>query len=117
VTSALDRIADASRERRVDVAALSRPDGAVGSGGEQRVRETNASTGDGDELPFDRWPERRRTVDLCDGADQLEGWISERSGDEQCSCGLLRHRRHPSDDELVQRIRYWHGRADDVPHL
>ena len=101
----------------MDVAALRRPDGAVGSGGEQRMREPDASTGDGDELACDGRPERRRAVDLRDGADQLEGGISERSGDEQRSSGLLRHGPHPGDDELVQRIRHVHSRPDDVTRL
>ena len=109
VAGALLRIADASRERRMDVAALRRPGGAVGSGGEQRVREANASADDRDELGFDGRSERRRGVATRDGADQLEGGIGERGCDEQRGSRVLRHRRHAGDDELVQRIRNAHG--------
>ena len=62
VTGALLRVPDAGRESSVDVAALSRTGVGVRGGGQQRMREADASAADGDELGVDGRPECRRTV-------------------------------------------------------
>ena len=71
VARALLRVTDATRERCMDVATLCGPDGAVGSGGQQRVRETDASSVEGHELALDGRFERRDGVTTRYGVDQL----------------------------------------------
>ena len=101
--------ADVSRERRMDVPARCRIGVGVRGGGQQRVRETDASAADRDEIGVGRRSERGGSVAADDRSDQRRRRVGERSGSEQRGPGLRRNGRHPGNDQLVQRIRHSGG--------